>query len=258
MTTSQPNIIHPLRLWPGVALAAMQCLALFLVPPLFPDQEVFGLLGAVLGAVGIVLWWTFFSRAPWRERLGIIALMVVAVLVTSRLIHFSVAGAGMGMMFFFSAPTLMAFTLVLGVLAGSRLAVGPRRAIIAASVLVGAGFWTLLRTDGVGGAGGSDFHWRWTPTAEERLLSQVSDEPTLLTPVTASAAAPEPAPVTPSVVDKPAEPVVDRPHLAEWPGFRGPNRDSILPEYGSTRIGPRHRRCRSGGDRSVRVGHPSR
>jgi outer membrane protein assembly factor BamB len=229
MNSSRPNDVRPLQLWPGVVFAALQCLGWFLVPVLLPDQAVFGLFAAVLGAVAIVLWWTFFSRAQWRERLGIIALMVVSVVVTSRLLHASVAGAGMGMMFFFLAPTLMAFTLVLGVLAGRRFGVGACRAVIAASVLIGAGFWTLLRTDGVVGAGGFDFHWRWTPTAEERLLAQATDEPKPALPEAVAAAAAEPVPETPAAVDKAAAPVViDRPHVPEWPGFRGANRDSVL------------------------------
>jgi outer membrane protein assembly factor BamB len=230
MTTSQPDI-RPLRLWPGVALAVMQCLSWFLVPVLFPDQGVFGLLGAVFSALLIIVWWLLFSRAPWLERLGILGLMAVAVIVTSRLVHISIAGAGMGMMFYFLAPTVMAFMLVVGVLLGRPLATGPRRAVIAVSVLLGAGFWTLWRTGGVMGAGGSDFHWRWEPTPEERLLAQTNDEPKLVPPATAVAAAPEPAAVTPAAaaVDKPVETVVVPPHFAEWPGFRGPNRDSILP-----------------------------
>jgi hypothetical protein len=37
--------------------------------------------------------------------------------------------------------------------------------------------WTLVGTNGIT-SGGSDFAWRWTKTAEERLLSQAGDEPT--------------------------------------------------------------------------------
>src|SRR5262249_50461190 len=157
---------------------------------------VFGLLGAVLSALLIIVWWMLFSRAPWPERLGVFGLMAAAVIVTSRIIDISIAGAGMGMMFYFLAPTVMAFMLVVGLLAGQRLATGPRRAVIAVSILLGAGFWTLFRTGGVMGAGNSDFHWRWTPTPEERLLARTSDEPKLVPPPPVAAAAPEPA-ITP-------------------------------------------------------------
>src|SRR5262245_21998369 len=124
MTTSQLTDIRPLRLWPGIALAAMQCTGL-LVPLLLPDQGIFGVLAAVVGALLILVWWMLFSRALWLERIGTLALMVVAVLVTSRFVHISIAGAGMGMMFYVLSPTVMAFTLVLGVLAGRRLTTGP-------------------------------------------------------------------------------------------------------------------------------------
>jgi len=221
MPTSQPDNIRPLRLWPAATFAALQCFGWFLVPVLFPEQAVFGMLAALVGALLIIGWWMLFSRVPWLERFGILALMAGALIVTSRYIHISIAGAGMGRMFYILAPILMTFTLAVGVLAGRRFATGPRRAVIAASVLLGAGFWTLLRTDGIIGAGGSAFHWRWTPTAEERLRSLANDEPKLIPPATV-AAAPEPAPA-------PVDPVViDRPHAAEWPGFRGPHRDSIL------------------------------
>ena len=40
----------------------------------------------------------FFSRAPWSERLGAIALMIVALVATSRIVHESIANGMMGMM----------------------------------------------------------------------------------------------------------------------------------------------------------------
>ena len=48
--------------------------------------------GAVIGALAIAAWWLFFSRAPWMERLGALALMVVALVVTARFLHVSIAG----------------------------------------------------------------------------------------------------------------------------------------------------------------------
>jgi len=60
---------------------------------------VFGVLGGVVGALVIVLWWLFFSRAAWVERLGAIALMIVALYATSRIIDKSIATGAMGMLF---------------------------------------------------------------------------------------------------------------------------------------------------------------
>ena len=97
MTTSQPDI-RPLRLWPGVALAVMQCLSWFLVPVLFPDQGVFGMLGAVFGALLIIVWWLLFSRASWFERLSAVAVSAVALFVTSRFVHQSIARDGVGLL----------------------------------------------------------------------------------------------------------------------------------------------------------------
>ena len=56
------------------------------------------MLGASSARWPIVVWWLFFSRAPWLERVGAIVLMVVAVLATRTVVHESIAGAGQGML----------------------------------------------------------------------------------------------------------------------------------------------------------------
>ena len=65
------------------------------------------------------------------------------------------------------------------------------------------------------------FAWRWTPTPEERFLAQVDD--VLLAPMVASATVPTARPVSVgAIVD--ADAVVP----PEWPGFRGPHRNSYI------------------------------
>ena len=79
-----------LRLWPGVIAAALQWIAWLIIPVVVPDWAGAGIIGAVvLGAV-IVLWWLFFSRAPWSERLGAIAVMIVAIVATRPLTDISI------------------------------------------------------------------------------------------------------------------------------------------------------------------------
>jgi outer membrane protein assembly factor BamB len=242
----------PLRLWPGVVAAALLLLLRFVVPIVVPEAMVFGLMGYALCAVAILLWWVFFSRAPWSERLGVILLMSVALFVTSRIVHPSIAGAGQGKFLYVLAIPVMALALVAWAVASRHLSGGPRRATMVATIMLSAGIFALVRTDGVtSGVIGSDFHWRWTPTAEERLLAQAAVEPTARPPAAAPAETPvapapaqtpeaaavakaggeptpRPATATPSTVPpKPATPAAVE-TKADWPGFRGPGRDSII------------------------------
>ena len=69
----------PLRLWPGVVIVILQLLARFAVPVFMPDALLVGLLGGFVATLAVILWWLFFSRAPWSERLGAVGLMIVAL-----------------------------------------------------------------------------------------------------------------------------------------------------------------------------------
>ena len=188
MTTmsSTHSSSRPLRLWPGVALAIVTVLARYVLAPIAPaDAALFAIpLGAwaigagVLGAMAIVLWWLFFSRAPWTERLGVMLLIAVAMFATSQLAHPSIRGGYQGMMLMVYGAPVIALALVAGAATGGLFARGSR-AVMAASILLAAAAFMLIRTDGVFG-GGADLHWRWTPTAEERLLAQAKDEPSRL------------------------------------------------------------------------------
>ena len=227
----QPIPQKTLRLWPGVVAAVLLLLVRFVVPLVVPDAMIYGVIGGLVGALAIVVWWLFFSRAPWAERLGAVALMIVALLATSRVVHASIANGMMGMMLPVFATPLLCVALVAAAAASRRLSNGPRRASVAAAILLACGVMTLVRTGGVTGGGASDLHWRWTPTPEERLLAQGDDAPaeTPTAPEAAKITEEEqlaaPAGNQPSAL--PSAPAVAK-KAAEGPGFRGPGRDSII------------------------------
>ena len=211
MSTDQTNASasrKPLRLWPGIGTAVLLVLYTLLLPlaggvgggppALF--------LGGLVGGVLIILWWLLFSRARWIDRLAVPALMAIAVLATRPFLHESMAAGGQGVLFFVLSVPVMALAVVAAAAAGSRLSERARRVTIAAAILAAAGGFALVTIDGVSGEGTPDFRWRWSATDEERMLSQVRDEP----PKTTPAASP-----------------LD-PQSADWPGFRGPNRDSTI------------------------------
>ena len=195
-----------LRLWPGVAIVILQWLLRFAVPVIAPGALIYGIFGGLAGWLAVVVWWAFFSRAPRPERVGAVALMVVALVATSLLLHESIATAMMGMMYAVYATPVLSLAFVVWAVVSRRLADGPRRAAMVATILLACGFWTLLRTDGMTGDVRHDFAWRWAQTPEARFLALDVDEPTAL-PAALPAAEAEP----------------------EWPGFRGPGRDSVIP-----------------------------
>ena len=177
---------------------------MFVLPVVAPGAQLYGLLGGVACTLAIIVWWVFFSRARWSERLGVIVLMAVVIAATRLVVHESIAGAGMGIMFPIFGLMSASVALVVGVVVGRRLSGGPRLAVLAACILLACGAWTLVRTGGITATGDSDFAWRWSQTPEERLLSQAGDEPS----------APTSAPAATETG-------------ADWPGFRGRERDGV-------------------------------
>jgi outer membrane protein assembly factor BamB len=191
------------------------------------------IVAGIVGAVLVLLWWLFFSRAPWLERLAAIVLIVVAVAVTRRLVHQSISNGMMGFMPFVFAAPLLSLALVGWAVVSRTLPGTVRAAALGAAVLAACGALTLVRTNGISGDAVADFDWRWTPTAEQRLLVTAAPN----RPDTRIASAPSETPAmltethaTPAVTANEAVPaVVARPPArAEWPGFRGPSRDSVI------------------------------
>jgi outer membrane protein assembly factor BamB len=194
----------PFRLWPGVTAAVLLVFIRFIFPLFAPDQASFAFLGALAGALLILIWWAFFSRVPHLERWGALLLIAVVLYGTFRIIHPSIQGGMMGFMFpAVSIPT-MGLALVAWAVGARRLEAGPRRASLAAVILLASGAWALVRTGGITAEAVSDFHLRWTPTPEERLLAREGSR----MGGTAAASQDEGA--------------------ADWPGFRGPLRDGIV------------------------------
>ena len=229
-----------LRLWPGVAAVALQWLGRFGLPVIAPEATMFAVIGGLAGGLVVLIWWLAFSRAASLERWGAAALMAAGLALTPRLLDKSIATGFMGLMFPLYAIPVLSLALVAWAVVSRRLSTGPRRTALVAAILAACGGWTLVRTDGMIGEASSQFAWRWTKTPEERLLVRVGAE-TLTPPAKPATMEPAPAPVevkTPVTIAAPAAAVVARviDPVAEgdWPGFRGPRRDSV--SRGSPRI----------------------
>jgi outer membrane protein assembly factor BamB len=249
MNTEQARTVdapHSLRLRPAVIAAVLLCLFRYVVAPLFPDAFLVGLAGALVCAVVILIWWLFFSRAAWVERLGALGVVIAAYFAIKPLLHQSITGGMMGNMFrVYALPPVVAPVFVTWAVLTRDLSNGVRRATMVLAIFLASAVWVLFRTDGVLGAG-SQVTWRWTKTAEERLLAKEAELPAesakssaVAQPDSNSAAAAASSasteahvkglpPSTVSTETPPAHPPSLRAKEAEWPGFRGPRRDSAV------------------------------
>jgi outer membrane protein assembly factor BamB len=222
-----------IRLWPGVVLVALQWLAV-LLRIAAPVVGSYALLGVVVCGLGIVLWWLFFSRAPWAERIGVLAVVVAALVATKAIVHPSIANGAMGNLIYVLSIPFWCLALVASAAATRHLSPGARRASMAAAIVVACLGFTLVRTGGMSGGGDMDLHWRWTPTPEERLLAQEPHTP-VAPPATAAAAPASAAPAAPAASAPAASATPGAPATSAeatqgpvWPGFRGPARDGVI------------------------------
>src|SRR5215510_143415 len=244
MITEKPEELtsrKPLLVWPGVIAVALQWLIWYGVPYVASEAFVVVMIGGLACSLAVLVWWLFFSRAHWAERLGAIALMVVSVVATKRVVHPSIAGGAMGMLLYISSIPVLSMALVVAAAVGRRLSSGPRRAAMAAAILLACAAFTLVRTGGMSGDGDQDLHWRWTQTPEQRLLAKAASEPEPPAPAAAAAsdarlpattigqpAAPTSSPAAAKTPEKSGANPVAANTAASWPGFRGPGRDSVI------------------------------
>ena len=89
----------PLRLWPGVAIVAVQWIVRFGLPLVWPDGSMFAVIGGLLGFAGVIIWWLFFSRAAWFDRMAAIVVMFASLAATYPFLDVSLATGAMGMLF---------------------------------------------------------------------------------------------------------------------------------------------------------------
>lgn len=204
-STQDTSENRSLRLWPGIILAITLFIVSYLIPKLIPNAEIIGIFGGLILGLGIIIWWAFFSRAPKIERWGAIVLMIVTLAIVSQLNHVSLATGGQGMMYFLFGIPLLTLIFVFWAVLSRNLSIRLRRISMVITILLAAGWWLLIRTDGITGDFSPELKWRWSKTAEEELL--VNRETMTLDPSTLD-------------IHINSEP--------EWPGFRGPGRDGVV------------------------------
>jgi outer membrane protein assembly factor BamB len=195
-----------LRVWPGVVAVILQWFLWVGLPMVKPEAVMVSVMGGFLGGgLAVLVWWALFSRAPHVERWGAVVLMIGAVAGTRRILDASIAGAGMGMLFYAYVVPVLCLALVAWAVVCGGLARGPRRVALVAAILAACGVFACLRTEGVTGGFHSQFAWRWVKTSEQKLLDRAGAEPAGLASAVAAART-----------------------GADWPGFRGDHRDGIV------------------------------
>ncbi len=225
-------------------MVTVQFVLLVVVPIVFPQYSGVGLLGGLGSGLLVLLWWLFFSRAPWFERLAALFLMAATLVANVRFVHLSLAAQGLG--YVLPIP-LYCLALVFWAAATRGMPVGARRAWLVVAMLLACVPANLVRVDGVTGYLQMQLAWRWTPTAEERLLAQSRTLPSATKSESASQQAPtirkpdtspEPVAASKSPLRKSSDSSEEKAAATsassavrpapEWPGFRGPNRDAVI------------------------------
>jgi len=205
---SKDKELHkPIRLAPGVIIVCIQWFLWLLIPKIFPGPWIsaVGVLSGLLGGVLVLVWWAFFSRATRFDRWIAVVLWILALYVAYTFTHESITTGMRGMMFPAFAIPVLSLAFVFWAVVSRNFSQSLRRISMLATVLLASGVWILLRSDGMTGDARMDVAWRWAETHEQKLLSQAGEE--------------DFSNISPSAISG---------TQAEWPGFRGEQRDSKI------------------------------
>jgi len=204
--TTQPK---GLRLWPGIVIMALYWANIQISNWIWPGEMIqiqMMMFGGMICLALFLIWWVFFSRIPWMDRIGILVACVTIGAIANWLAHPSYKN---GFFFFFAPPVVMS-VWVGWLLISQKLSWTSRRAGLIFAFLITFGVYTLIRHEGTDGYFAQKLALRWTPTAEEEYLARSGHSNKSET----------------TVANESAKSLSLQP--GDWSGFRGPNRDSRL------------------------------
>ena len=198
------------RIWPALVILGLLGAARLwaITGDGSPTQFFVGLfLAPIAVLLLLILWWMLLSRVGLFDRLVVFGTLVGAILVTAAVSFDSFGVFGLVL---YTLP-LVELVWVGWLLVSGFLAWPIRRAVLLLGIVVSVGIFSLLRFNGTDGAFNADISWRWTPTAEANTMAKLKAFD----------------------AEKKAEPVATAPVKIElkpgdWPGFRGPDRDSVV------------------------------
>ena len=204
-----------LRLWPAVLLLAIQWMAVLIPKWAAPGTmaQFIGMFwGPIAGGILFLGWWLFFSRAAMRDRWLLMGACLLLGGIALAIAHSSIGLMGLSL---YGLPTVTTAWAV-WLLVAKTLSWPVRRAGLLLVFVLGWGYFTLLRLEGIDGSLVADLSFRWTPTAEEKFLAGVQKTSTTNAVATVG---PQSTIATTSTLTADPE---------DWPEFRGPNRDNRL------------------------------
>ena len=162
--------LRALRVWPGVLLVLLMIVARFAPAYLeggLAKYWMFAMMGPMLCCLLLLIWWLAASRATWKERvfgfLGLIAVFAITMALAEPLMR------GPGTIYIALPMGMTAFVAGAALFQNRRPLARTGAALLLAAA--GFGFSVLLRNDGMNGEYQLTLHWRWAPTAEERMLA---------------------------------------------------------------------------------------
>lgn len=200
-----PSAGNRLRVWPAVVVIALLWAALMIPVRVAPDEMMVQFMAAMfapmIALALIAVWWLFASRVPWSHRL--VGLLVCAA-AGAAAVGFAHPTMGGFILNIFALPLLVtawvAWLFATPWLRWEGQFVG----LLGVFVLSWAAF-DLFRFEGTDGEFKPDFQWRWAPDDDDRYKAWLAQN--------------KGGKVGAAQDAKPGD----------WPGFRGPNRDSVLP-----------------------------
>src|SRR4051794_33755565 len=196
-----------LRVWPAMVIVVFVWIVLYANHALEMNATtrfISRIVPLALALLAFLGWWLSRSAVRWRDRLLAVAVTIALGAVALKFTDESIKGFGLLLSSF---PVVITVWTAWVAIARSFAPTTQRIGFCIAMALA-IGYFTLVRFDGLDALQRPEFSWRWTPTKEQEFLAGRSG-----TDNAKGAATARPWSLQPG----------------DWPDFRGPNRDGVMP-----------------------------